>query len=130
MIVLSIALLLGQDAQGQNKQLPAKQAPTSNKASTKTAPSAKPNTTPNSTSPATAAQVKQAIPVSVIACQARDLEPEHDADVTQRHFGGHAGEAAAPFGGGAREPEVVIDDRDLLRGPSERVCPFDEGGLA
>ena len=39
------------------------------------------------------AQIEQAIPVGVVARQARDLEAEHDADVGERDLGGQAREA-------------------------------------
>ena len=42
-----------------------------------------------------AAQVEQAIPVGVVAGQTGDLEAENDADPTERHLGGHVGEARA-----------------------------------
>lgn len=40
-----------------------------------------------------AAQIEQAIPVGVVARQARDFQSQHDADLTERHFSGHAREA-------------------------------------
>ena len=59
-----------------------------------------------------AAEVEQAIPVAVVAGEARDLEPEHDPDVTEGDLGGQASEAAAVAGTGTRETEILIDDHD------------------
>ena len=39
-----------------------------------------------------AAQLDEAMPIGVVARQARDLEPEHEADVSERDFGGEPGE--------------------------------------
>ena len=44
------------------------------------------------------AQVEQAVPVGVVAGEARDLEPEHDPDVAEGDLGGQAREAAALAG--------------------------------
>ena len=62
------------------------------------------------------------------------MPPEHVEDardfggthMTESDFGGHASEAGAPLGGGAGEPEVIIDDGDLLCGPTEGVRAFDQ----
>ena len=71
-----------------------------------------------------ATEIEQAIPVGVVAGQAGDLEAEHDADPAHGHFGGHAGEAIAVAGAGAREAEIVVDHGDLLAwpNPSSRAC--------
>ena len=42
-----------------------------------------------------AAEIKQAIPVGIIASETGDFEAEHDADVSERDFGSEAGEATA-----------------------------------
>ena len=39
-----------------------------------------------------ATQLDEAMPIGVVARQARDLEPEHEADVGERDFGGQPGE--------------------------------------
>ena len=41
------------------------------------------------------AEVQQAIPIGVIACQARDLKAQDDANVRKRYFGSHTCEAVA-----------------------------------
>jgi hypothetical protein len=42
-----------------------------------------------------AAEIEQAIPVGVVAGQARDLQAEHDTDMAQRHLRGEPCKAAA-----------------------------------
>ena len=39
-----------------------------------------------------AAQLDKAMPIGVVARQPRHLEPEHEADVGERDFGGQPGE--------------------------------------
>ena len=65
------------------------------------------------------AQVKQSVSIGVVAGEPRHLEPEQESDLPESHFGGHSRETAASFGGGAREAEVLIDDRDLVGIPPE-----------
>src|SRR5271157_2276504 len=65
-----------------------------------------------------AAQLDEAMPI-VVARQARDLEPEHEADVGERDFGGEPGETRSRDKAGAGEPEVLIDDDDAIGGPAE-----------
>src|SRR5208282_1559575 len=64
-----------------------------------------------------AAQLDEAMPIGVVACQARDLEPEHEADVGEGDFGGEPGETRSRDKAGAGEPEVLIDDHDAIGGP-------------
>ena len=66
-----------------------------------------------------AAQFDEAMPVGVVARQARDLEPEHEADVGERDFGGQSGEPRSRDKAGAGEPEVLVDDDDAIGGPAE-----------
>lgn len=66
-----------------------------------------------------AAQLDEAMPIGVVARQARDLEPEHEADVGERDFGGQPGEPRSRDKAGAGEPEVLIDDDDAIGGPAE-----------
>src|SRR5262249_41468357 len=40
-----------------------------------------------------AAEIEQAIPVSVVACETGDFEAEHDTDVAEGDFGGQLGRA-------------------------------------
>ena len=66
-----------------------------------------------------AAEFDEAMPIGVVAREARDLEPEHEADMGERDFGGEAGEARSRDKAGAGEPEVLIDDDDAIGGPAE-----------
>ena len=66
-----------------------------------------------------AAQLDEAMPIGVVARQARDLEPQHEADVGERDFGGQPGEARSRDKAGAGESEVLIDDDDAIGGPTE-----------
>ena len=66
-----------------------------------------------------AAQLDEAMPIGVVARQARDLEPEHEADVGERDFGGQPGEPRSRDKAGAGEPEILIDDDDAIGGPAE-----------
>ena len=66
-----------------------------------------------------AAQLDEAMPIGVVARQARDLEPENEADVGERDFGGEPCEPRSRDKAGAGEPEVLIDDDDAIGGPAE-----------
>ena len=37
---------------------------------------------------ANAGKIDEAIPVGVVACEARDFKTEHDADMAERHLSG------------------------------------------
>ena len=64
-----------------------------------------------------AAEVEQAIPVAVVAGEARDFEPKHDPDMTEGDLGGQARKAAAVAGTGTRGAKIFIDDHDACRRP-------------
>ena len=66
-----------------------------------------------------AAQLDEAMPIGVVARQARDLKPKHEADVRQGDFGGEPGETRSRDKAGAGEPEILIDDDDAIGGPAE-----------
>jgi hypothetical protein len=66
-----------------------------------------------------AAQLDEAMPIGVVARQARDLEPQHEADVGERDLGSEPGEARSRDKAGAGESEVLIDDDDAIGGPTE-----------
>jgi hypothetical protein len=55
----------------------------------------------------------------IVARQARDLEPKHEADMGERDFGSEPGETRSRDKAGAGEPEVLIDDDDAIGGPAE-----------
>src|SRR6185312_2277059 len=66
-----------------------------------------------------AAEVDEAVPIGVVARQARDLESEHEADVGECDFGGEAGEARSRNKAGTGEPEILIDDDDAITRPAK-----------
>src|SRR5439155_12250732 len=66
-----------------------------------------------------AAEIEQAIPVGIIAGHPGDFEAEHDANVAERHFRGHAGEPGALGESGAGHTEIFVDDDHLFLGPTE-----------
>ncbi len=75
------------------------------------------------------AQVEEPVPVGVIARQARDLKAEHDAHPGEGDLRGQPREARALGGPGAREAQILVDDRDLFAMPAEVDRAMDEGVL-
>ena len=75
------------------------------------------------------AEIEQAVPIGIVACEAGHFEAEHDADMSERDFGGETGEAAALDDAGAGQAEVFVDHDDLLRRPAERGCLGDQSIL-
>jgi hypothetical protein len=66
-----------------------------------------------------AAEIEQAIPISIIACETRDFESQDDADSPEGNFGSQANEAG-PFGDTRTgKTEVFINEDHLLFGPTE-----------
>ena len=76
-----------------------------------------------------AAQIEQAIPVGVVARQARDLQTQHDAYMAECHFRRHAGESGALHRSGAGQAEIFIDHDHLFSGPSQLAGPFHQSIL-
>ena len=66
------------------------------------------------------ADLEQAVPVGGVACQARDLQPQHDPGAAQPDLGHQALEALAVHCRGPRLAEIRVDDDHLLRGPPQR----------
>src|SRR6516164_1436341 len=66
-----------------------------------------------------AAQIEQTVPVGVVAGQARDLQSQHDSDLTEGHFSDHAGKTSTLGKPRARDPEVLVEDLDLIAWPAE-----------
>src|ERR1700722_6724901 len=66
-----------------------------------------------------AAEFQQAIPVGVVASQARDLQAQNDTHAGQCDFAGQASKAGALVGAGAGQSEVFIDDDNLFFGPPQ-----------
>ena len=53
----------------------------------------------------------------VVACETGDFEAEHDTDVAEDDFGGQLGKAVSLGDTSSGEPEIFIDDDNLLRRP-------------
>ena len=66
-----------------------------------------------------AAQIEQRVPVRTVPGQARDLGGEHDANLAERDARDQVLEALAMDSGRAAQPEVGIDDLDVLLTPPE-----------
>ena len=77
-----------------------------------------------------AAEIEQAIPVGVVAGEAGDFEAEHDPDVAEGDFGGEPGEAIALGNAGTGNPEVFVDNDDLLGWPAKCRRLGSQGVLA
>src|SRR5438270_1387585 len=67
--------------------------------------------------------LKKTVPVNRGACQAGDLQPEHDTDSAHPHLGHQAGKAL-PISRRARLSEIAIDDDDTIRRPSQGNRPL------
>jgi hypothetical protein len=81
------------------------------------------------------AQIEQAIPVGVVACEARDLQPQHDAHVAECDFGGHLCKTRACGQARTGNAEILVNHADLTLRPAQRCCPLDKlilpgGGFA
>ena len=75
------------------------------------------------------AQVEEAIPVGVVARQARDLQAEDDADLEEGDVGGELSEAG-PLGDAVRRDALIlVEDRDLFARPAEVDGALDQGIL-
>src|SRR5258707_2103370 len=79
------------------------------------------------------AKIEQAIPVSVVAGEAGDLEAKHNADMDEGDFGEQTGEAPSLNDAGFRNPQVFVNDDDLFRRAAQRgrlgnPCLFAVGG--
>src|SRR5438132_4951717 len=77
-----------------------------------------------------AAEVEQPIPVSVITRQPRNLQPEHDANLAKRDFGGHLSEAGALGQSRTRDSEILVENFDLPARPAQLCGTFDQPVLA
>src|SRR6516225_6615708 len=67
------------------------------------------------------AEIKQAIPVGIVARHAGDFEAEYDANMAERHFCDHAGEPRALSKSRAGHTQVFVDDDHLFFGPTQLV---------
>ena len=77
-----------------------------------------------------AAEFEQAIPVGVVPRQARDFETKDDSHMAQCNFAGHASESRSIVSAGAGEPEVFVDDDDLVPLPAELTGFLTQGVLS
>jgi hypothetical protein len=75
------------------------------------------------------ADLEQAMPVGVVACQARDLQAHHDPGATHADIAHQALKAFAVLARGARLTEVGIDHDDLLAMPAQGERPLLESVL-
>ena len=77
-----------------------------------------------------AAEIEQAIPVGIVARHPGDFEAEHDADVAEGHFRGHACEPGTLGESGAGQAQVLVDDDHLFLGPPEFLRLLEQSILA
>src|SRR5262249_31509078 len=77
-----------------------------------------------------AAEIEQAIPIGVVAGEARDLKTEHDPHMPKRDFRREARKAAAFDATGAGDAKRFVDDDDLLCRPAKRGRSCGQGILA
>src|SRR5664279_6284378 len=66
-----------------------------------------------------ATQFQEAIPLGVVARNARGFQAENDADLAQADFLGHLGKAVASDHAGAGVSQVFIDHSDLCWWPTQ-----------
>src|SRR6516162_11689994 len=82
-----------------------------------------------------ATQIEQAIPVGIVACQARDFQSEHDSRAAHSNFCSQVREAGALDPSRTRPAQIFIDDDHLFSGPAQLADFFHQvilasGGLA
>src|SRR5215470_4632228 len=75
------------------------------------------------------AEIKQAVPICIVAGEAGHFESEHDADMSKRDFCGETGEAGALDDTGAGQAEVFVDHDDPVAWPAKRGCLGDQSIL-
>ena len=69
------------------------------------------------------------MPVARVARESGDLQPHDHADAPKTHVGDDALEAGPLGRRSARDSQVVIDDHDLVGGPTQRQSPPLQGVL-
>ncbi len=74
-------------------------------------------------------EIDEAVPVGIVAGEARCLEAEHEADMAERHLGGETGKPRASDRAGTGEPEILVDDDDAIIRPAEVAGLGREGVL-
>jgi len=68
------------------------------------------------------AQLQQLMPISVITCQSRSIETQHQSGLAQANLSDEALKAVALGTGGTGLAQIVVDYGDTLARPSERYC--------
>ena len=66
-----------------------------------------------------AAQIEQAIPVSIVARYTGDFQSQHDSHVAESHFGCHARESRTLGPTGTGQTKIFINDDYLVFGPAQ-----------
>jgi hypothetical protein len=74
--------------------------------------------------------LQQAVPVTAVAGEARDLQSEHQSGSPQAHFSHQPLESDAVRGRGARLAQVRIDYNDLFFCPAQPQCLLPQAILA
>ena len=69
------------------------------------------------------------MPIARAAGETRDLQAQHQTDLTEADFGDQVLEPGAVGGGGRRVPQVLVDHDDALVGPPQGERPFAQGVL-
>ena len=64
-------------------------------------------------------EIDEAVPVGVVASEARHLEPKNKPDAGECDLGGEARKAGARDRAGARETDILVDDDDAFIRPAE-----------
>src|SRR5215472_10489636 len=77
-----------------------------------------------------AAQIEQAIPVSMVARHAGDFQSQHDAHTAQGNFGRHARESRTLGPSRTGETQIFINDDYLVFGPTQLIRFVDQRILA
>ena len=68
------------------------------------------------------AELEQALPIGAVACQARDLQSQHDAGVAEGDLADEVLKAVAVVGVFGRVAEILVDRVNTFRRPAERDC--------
>ena len=76
------------------------------------------------------AQLQQAIPIGVVPRQAGDFQSKDDTHVGQCDFTGESGKPRALVNAGTGQPQIFVDDHDLLLGPTQLASPICQRVLA
>ena len=64
-------------------------------------------------------EIDQAVPIGVVARQSRDLQPEHETNVSKSYFGGQSCKPGASNCARAGQAKVLIDDDNAVGRPSQ-----------